>query len=59
MGMDADYRQIQMLQKKLDENGISREELDLDMYAGLTYSELKSICDYKIKKKMERENNAD
>jgi hypothetical protein len=40
---DADSAEIYALQKKLQKHGISREELDLGNYAGLTYTELNSI----------------
>lgn len=40
---DADGAEIYALQRKLQKHGISREELDLGNYAGLTYTELNSI----------------
>ena len=48
---DADSAEIYALQQKLQRNGISREELDLGNYAGLTYTELSSIVKAAIKQK--------
>ena len=53
---DASYEQIKYLQNLLAENGISQDELNLDNYAGLTYRELKSICDVAIKRKEKKAN---
>lgn len=40
---DASYEQIRSLEKELEANGITKDMLDLDMLAGATYSELKSV----------------
>lgn len=40
---DADGAEIYALQQKLQKHGISREELDLGNYAGLTYRELNGL----------------
>lgn len=48
---DAEYYEIQELQKKLAKNGISKEQLDLDNYAGLTRRELDSIVNIAIANK--------
>lgn len=55
---DADYYQIEMLQRYLAQNGITKEELDLDNYVGLTYSELKSIADNAIRSKEAKRNDS-
>ena len=55
---DATYMQIFALQVELQQHGISKEMLDLDNYAGLTYIELKSIVDDAIKLK-EKKTNVD
>lgn len=48
---DAEYYEIQELQKKLAKNGISKEQLDLDNYAGLTRRELDGIVNIAIANK--------
>lgn len=48
---DADDFEIYSLQKMLAKHGISREELDLSDYAGLTYRELKGLATTAIKRK--------
>lgn len=58
---DATDSEIQALQNKLAVNGISKEQLDLGNYAGLTYSELNGIVTgairYKEKKEQEVNGN--
>lgn len=58
---DATDSEIQALQNKLAVNGISKEQLDLGNYAGLTYSELNGIVtgaiSYKEKKEQEVSEN--
>lgn len=55
---DADWYEIKELQGKLEQNGISKEQLNLDQYAGLTYRELSGIVESAIasKKKELTEN---
>lgn len=53
---DASYEQIKYLQNLLADKGISKDEINLDNYAGLTYREIKSICDVAIKRKEKKEN---
>jgi len=48
---DADGAEIYALQQKLQKHGISRDQLDLGNYAGLTYTELNSIVKAAIKQK--------
>ena len=45
---DATYEQIQALQTKLELYGISKEQLNLDNYAGLTKRELNGIVNAAI-----------
>ena len=45
---DASDTQIQELQRKLRVHGITEEQLDLGMYAGLTYKSLAAIVDNAI-----------
>lgn len=56
---DASDYEIDMLQNELAKNGISQDQLDLSNYAGLTYTELKSIVNAAIanKKKKEAKKN--
>ena len=56
---DASDYEIDMLQNELAKNGISQDQLDLCNYAGLTYTELKSIVNAAIanKKKKEAKQN--
>ena len=56
---DAGDYEIDMLQNELAKNGISQDQLDLGNYAGLTYTELKSIVNAAIanKKKKEAKKN--
>lgn len=56
---DAGDYEIDMLQNELAKNGISQDQLDLCDYAGLTYTELKSIVNAAIanKKKKEAKKN--
>ena len=56
---DASDYEIDMLQNELAKNGISQGQLDLGNYAGLTYTELKSIVNAAIanKKKKEAKQN--
>lgn len=56
---DAGDYEIDMLQNELAKNGISQDQLDLCNYAGLTYTELKSIVNAAIanKKKKEAKQN--
>lgn len=48
---DATYEQIQYLKEELKANGITEDMLDLDMLAGATYSELKSVVKAAIARK--------
>ena len=48
---DATYEQICSLQRLLLRHGITQDDLNLDKFAGLTYSELRSICNAAIKRK--------
>lgn len=52
---DAEDYEINMLQNKLAENGISQDQLDLCNYVGLTYPELKSIVNAAIVNKKKKE----
>lgn len=52
---DATYEQIRSLEKELEANGISQEECNLDMLAGCTYSELKSVVKAAIARKQKKE----
>ena len=52
---DADYYEIQELQQKLKQNGISKEQLDLSNYAGLTRRELEGIVNAAIARKKKKE----
>lgn len=56
---DAGDYEINMLQNELAKNGISQDQLDLCNYAGLTFTELKSIVNAAIanKKKKEAKQN--
>ena len=56
---DASDYEIDMLQNELAKNDISQDQLDLGNYAGLTYTELKSIVNAAIanKKKKEAKQN--
>ena len=56
---DASDYEIDMLQNELAKNGISQDQLYLGNYAGLTYTELKSIVNAAIanKKKKEAKQN--
>lgn len=48
---DAGYYEIQELQAELRSEGITKEELNLDDYAGLTYRELKGIVQAAVARK--------
>lgn len=48
---DAGYYEIQELQAELSSEGITKEELNLDDYAGLTYRELKGIVQTAVARK--------
>lgn len=50
MEYDATYSQIMALERELEQHGIGKDKIDLDNYAGLTYSELRSIVNAAIKK---------
>lgn len=52
---DADWYEIEELQRKLEQNGISKEQLDLSNYAGLTRSELEGIVNSAIARKKKKE----
>ena len=52
---DAGDYEIDMLQNELAKNGISREQLDLCNYAGLTYRQLRGIVNTAIANKKRRE----
>lgn len=52
---DADGSQIEFLQQKLAENGITREQFDLRNYAGCTYRELKNLTNAVIANKTAKE----
>ena len=56
---DASDYEIDMLQNELDKNGISQDQLDLGNYAGLTYTELKSIVNAAIANKKKKEAKKD
>ena len=51
---DAGYYEIQELQAELSSEGITKEELNLDDYAGLTYRELKGIVQAAVASKKKR-----
>ena len=55
---DAEWYEIEELQKKLAQNGISKEQLDLDNYAGLTRRELEGIVNSAIARKKKKEAQA-
>lgn len=46
---DANDRQIELLQRRLESQGITKAQLDLRNYAGLTFRELSSIVDNAIR----------
>lgn len=52
---DAEWYEIEELQKKLAKHGISKEQLDLDNYAGLTRRELEGIVNSAIAHKKKKE----
>ena len=52
---DAGDYEINMLQRMLAANGISKDQLDLCNYAGLTYIELSGIVHETIANKKRRE----
>lgn len=52
---DAGDYEINMLQKELAKSGISKDQLDLCNYAGLTYPELKGIVNAAITNKKMKE----
>lgn len=56
---DAGDYEINLLQGKLAKNGISKDQLDLSNYAGLTYPELKGIVKAAIANKKRKEVLAD
>lgn len=55
---DAEYEDIQRFQKKLAKHGITKKDLDLDMYAGLTCAEFDSIVKAAIAKKRKEDSDA-
>ena len=46
---DANDRQIELLQRRLERRGITKAQLNLGNYAGLTFSELSGIVDNAIR----------
>lgn len=52
---DADWYEIEELQRKLVRSGISKEQLDLSNYAGLTRRELEGIVNAAIARKKKKE----
>lgn len=46
---DANDQQIELLQRRLKNQGITKEQLDLGNYAGLTFRELIGIVDNAIR----------
>lgn len=52
---DADWYEIEELQRKLVRSGISKEQLDLSNYAGLTRRELEGIVNAAISRKKKKE----
>lgn len=54
---DASDYEIDMLQNELAKNGISKDQLDLNNYVGLTYPELKGIVNAAIANKKRKESN--
>lgn len=52
---DAEWYEIKKLQQKLAQLGISKKQLNLDNYAGLTRSELDSIVNSAIARKKKKE----
>lgn len=55
---DAGYYEINQLQDELAKNGISKNQLNLDNYAGLTYQELKGIVKAAIANKKKQEGKS-
>lgn len=55
---DAGDYEIDMLQNELAKNGISKDQLDLSNYAGLTYPELKGIVKAALANKKRKEELA-
>lgn len=55
---DATYAEICALQYALARHGISKDELNLEKYAGLTFNELRSICESAIKRKERKEGES-
>lgn len=45
---DANEYEIQKLQRRLDSEGITKDEFDIGNYAGLTYRELRSVVEMAI-----------
>lgn len=59
---DASGYEIELLQQRLEENGISKTQLNLDNLAGLTFGELNAIVKNAIAKekaKKGEQGNAD
>lgn len=56
---DASYYEIRELQAELSSEGITKEELNLDDYAGLTYRELKGIVQAAVARKKKKDQVKD
>lgn len=55
---DAGYHEITRLQDELAKSGITKDQLNLDNYAGLTYPELKGIVTSAIANKKKQEGKS-